>query len=498
VSRPLGELTAANLLGGAAGALGAGFVLLPALGIRGALLATIVGYVVLADVVAPRTLRLRPLGWAVLLVAAVLPPTRVPLVRPPDASYVVRAVREGPGGVAAVVDSGRDLKLKLDGSYTLGGSGDARGDRRMGLVPLLLHPAPQRAAFIGVATGITASAAVAAGVPDITVIELVPDVVSLAREHFGTLNAGLLERPDVRIVVDDGRRFLAGTRERFDVIVSDLFIPWHAGTGNLYARETFALAARRLAPGGLFCQWLPLYQLAREEFDVVARTFLEVFPQATLWRAEFYPERPAVGLVGQMTPRPVDLTVLEARLARLPAWVQDPLFASPDGVVLLYAGDLTAAAGLFAGAPLNTDDHPVIEFRAPRHARRAPPGDAGWFVGERLAAFYGDLDARLGARPDPLFPHLATLTDLRRAGTAVVRYALATAAGDDRAGVFEAEVRRLAPRAVAASDAAKLPDATADLRQRLDDLRAEHARSLGKLADLERQLSHLTKPEAGS
>ena len=88
----------------------------------------------------------------------------------------------------------------------------------------------------------------------------------------------MLERSDVRLVLDDGRRYLAAQPEHFDVIVSDLFIPWHASAGNLYAREMYDTVARRLAPGGLFCQWLPLYQLTREEFDIIVRTFLERFP----------------------------------------------------------------------------------------------------------------------------------------------------------------------------------------------------------------------------
>ena len=53
-------------------------------------------------------------------------------------------------------------------------------------------------------------------------------------------------------------------------------------------------ASQRLAPGGIYCQWLPLYQLTREEFDVIARTFLAVFPHVTLWRDDFYPDRPVV------------------------------------------------------------------------------------------------------------------------------------------------------------------------------------------------------------
>src|SRR5207247_5122378 len=195
-----------------------------------------------------------------------------------------------------------------------GGSAAATNERRQGLLPLLLHPAPRRAAFIGMATGITASAGAALGVEETTVIELVPEVARLAATEFATWNAQLLERPGVRLVVDDGRRYLVTTAERYDVGVGALFNPWHAGAGSLYAREMFETVAGRLAPGGLFCQWLPLYQLTREEFDVIARPFVAVFPDVTLWRNDFYPDRAVAGLVGRLTPGTVDLDRVAARI----------------------------------------------------------------------------------------------------------------------------------------------------------------------------------------
>src|SRR5262249_40919975 len=199
---------------------------------------------------------------------------------------------------------GDDLQLRLDNYYVLGGSAVATNERRQGLLPLLLHPNPRRVAFIGLATGITASASPALGVPETTVVELVPEFARAASAHFATWNGQLLARSDVRLVLDDGRRYLAASRDRFDVIVADLFIPWHANAGNLYAREMYDTVARRLAPDGVFCQWLPLYQLTRAEFDTIARTFLAVFPQASLWRGGVFPRPPPPWVLGPLPPPP--------------------------------------------------------------------------------------------------------------------------------------------------------------------------------------------------
>ncbi len=302
VANPLGDLLAANLFGGVLGAVGMGFVIIPALGVRGSLLVAAVMYVLLADLLASPQSGLRPLAYAVLLAIVVANPLRAPLVHLGSNGETLREMIEGASGIVTVTEAGGDLQLRLDNYYVLGRSAAAVGERRQGLLPLLLHPNPRRVAFIGVATGISASAGPALGLEETTLIELVPEVATAARAHFAPWNANLLERHDVRLVLDDGRRFLAAKPNRFDVIVSDLFVPWNPGTGNLYAREMYETAARRLAPDGLFCQWLPLYQLTRTEFDIIARTFLNVFPQVSLWRNDFYPELPVVALIGQLKP----------------------------------------------------------------------------------------------------------------------------------------------------------------------------------------------------
>ena len=324
-------------------------------------------------------------------------------------------------------------------------------ERRQGLLPLLLHPDPRHVAFVGLATGISASAGPALGVKKTTVIELVPEVATAARAHFAPWNAKLLERADVHLVLDDGRRYLAASRDSFDVIVSDLFVPWNPGTGNLYAREMYETAARRLAPDGLFCQWLPLYQLTREEFDIIVRTFLSVFPQVSLWRDDFYSELPVVGLVGQLAPKPLDLTRIHERALHLPDWSKDPLFSTPRGFIMLYAGSLSAVPDLFGSAPLNTDDNPLIEFLAPKLTRVNSTSNTDWFTGQSLAAFYDILDKRLGSTPDPLLPASKQVSAARRAGTALYHYAVAAAGHDDVAARrYQTDVSELVPEVVAA------------------------------------------------
>ena len=497
VARPLGDLSAANLFGGVLGAVATGFLIIPTLGVRGSWLVAAVVYVLLADLLAPPQGQLRPLAYAVLLAIVVANPLRAPLVHLASKGETLRDMIEGASGIVTVTEGGGDFQLRLDNYYILGRSAAAVGERRQGLLPLLLHHNPRRVAFIGLATGISASAAPALGIEEATVIELVPEVAMAARAHFAPWNAKLLERPDVRLVLNDGRRYLAASQDHFDVIVSDLFVPWNPGTGNLYAREMYETAARRLAADGLFCQWLPLYQLTRREFDIIVRTFLAVFPQVSLWRNDFYAELPVVGLIGQFTPRPLDLTQIRGRALRLPDWAKDPVLSTPRGLLMLYAGNLRAVADLFVSARLNTDDRPLIEFLAPRLTRVAATfGNADWFTGEALVSFYDVLETRLAGTSDPLWPAAKEIIAARRAGTALYHYAVAAARHDNVAAArYQMEVRRLVPEVISAAGSENPKTSAAISQQELEALLKQQEALRRQLEEMQRRLGTLSGSE---
>ena len=487
-ARPVGELTAANLLGSAVGAIAAGFVVLPWAGLRAGFLLAAVAYLITAAVASADARVLRAFAYAGLLAVVLLDPIRAPLVHLKPGE-TLRSSRESGAGIVTVVDTGDDIQLRLDNYYVLGGSAAERNERRQGLLPLLLHPAPRRVAFIGMATGITASAAPALGVAETTVIEVVPAVAAYAKTHFGRWNAHLLDRVDVKLVVDDGRRYLAATETPLDVIVSDLFIPWHASAGVLYSRQMYETASRRLAPGGLLCQWLPLYQLTREEFEAIARTFLSVFPHVTLWRNDFYPNRPVLGLVGARQPLRLDLERVGQRLAALPEWSRDSLLAASRSIAMLYVADLSLAREAFRDAPVNDDDRPVIEFLAPRLTRMTAAGDKDWLTGAALADYTEMLAARRAIDTEPALPPTDEAAQARRAGAALFRYAIAATNGDgEGAAARMREVRQLVPDVVASANRELGAADLAEVRSTLGSLRVEQERLRQQLQSLEQRL----------
>jgi spermidine synthase len=369
----VGILTGVNTLAGVAGSLATGFVLLPWLGLGGSLLLVAGLYASLALAASARAfsgLRRVAAAGACLAIPLAwwgLGAWRVTL-QPLERGERLLHYRDGEtASVAVLASRDRQRRLVLNHAYLLGSTAASEREVRQGRLPLLLHPHPARVALIGVATGMTASAVLDFPVERATAIEIVPGVVN-ALPYFARWNRGFFRDPRVELVVDDGRNHLRGTRERFDVVIGDLFVPWHAGTGDLYTREHFASVVDRLAPGGLFAQWLPAYQLTPEELRTVAATFVAVFPYAALWRNDFHAEQPLLALVGQREGASIDPEALALGCRRLAATQTPPpsFLSSPSDLALLYVAGDAALREWTRAAPLNTDDRPLIEYGTPR------------------------------------------------------------------------------------------------------------------------------------
>lgn len=406
----VGRLIAANTVGGIAGALTAGFVLLPTLGAWRSLLVLAAVYPALLALQArsaPEPLRTAGALTGVLAAAAlVFSQPQLDSVRlNPDRGEVLVEMREGVEAHVAVVGIDEDRLIRVNNFYTLGSSRALEGERNQTVVPMLLHPDPQSVFYLGVGTGITAGAALAFPVERLVACELLADVIAVAERHFTPWTEGLFTDERVELHAEDGRTCLQRSDERYDLIIADLFTPWKAGTGNLYTREHYATARERLEPGGMYVQWMPLYQVSEAELGIVGATMDEVFEQVTVWRGDLYPERSIVALVGHTDLTPLDPAVPVAR-GRLLA--DDPRLddAGYEALALrFYVGNLTAS-GLATHWPVNTDSRPHVEYLAPRTHRQVRAGTASFLVGAEREAYYAALRA---AAPPAEDPYLAAL-----------------------------------------------------------------------------------------
>lgn len=261
----------ANIIGSAAGSLLTGFVLMDAWRIQWiALLLISCGAAISAMLVVSHTpargasslgraaVTLTAIGSFVALVMAFTPPLfdRVyeKLLFKERLTNDVRFADlvENRSGVIAVTRDGRVF-----------GGGAYDGMISTSLVPdpnllvraygiAAVHPAPREVLMIGLSTGAWAQVIVhIPGVEELTVIEINPGYLGLIRKYPQV--AGLLSNPKVKIVIDDGRRWLARNPNRsFDVIVQNTTFSWRAHVTNLLSAEYLALVRRHLKPGGVF------------------------------------------------------------------------------------------------------------------------------------------------------------------------------------------------------------------------------------------------------
>jgi spermidine synthase len=210
-------------------------------------------------------------------------------------------------------------------------------------LPYGLHPQGKRCLVVGLGAGVVPAWYERMGIAT-DVVEIDPDVLEVARRHFGLALSG-------RVVVDDARHFLNVDREKYDFIVLDAF-SGDTFPGHLLTREALSLVAGAMAPGAVLALNLvagvgPGDQIAPS----VVRTLGTLFDQVEV-RPLFNPRTRRFGnmeiVAYQGPPRGLQVNLLE----KLPV-VPEVRWAMP---FLEVTVQLPAAAGVIL-----TDDYNPLE-----------------------------------------------------------------------------------------------------------------------------------------
>lgn len=249
---------------------------------------------------------------------------------------------------------------------------DLRCQRMLGHLPALLHPAPKKILVVGMGTGSTAGCFTLHGeVESITICEIEPVVCEAAGRFFAAENHRVLEDARTTVHFDDARHFLATTDEKFDIITSDPINSWIHGAAALYSREHFELCKRHLNPGGIVVQWIPLYEKDIDTAKCELATFLEAFPNATLWTSwrtgDYVETLHDIIAVGQLEPRPLDLADIDRRTSateKLTAALEAVDLATIPSLMAQYAGRGDNLQPWLAGAEINRDLSLRLEYLA--------------------------------------------------------------------------------------------------------------------------------------
>ncbi|MBP2271836.1 putative membrane-bound spermidine synthase [Pseudomonas sp. BP6] len=387
VGRDVGAVIALNTLGGIVGVMLTGFVLVPGIG----LVRTLVVLACLAAAIgAVATWRGKAVhkgmraavllvGGATLVSGALTPPERLAQLLPGARSGELVFYQEGRGGTVAVVNQQRQgqafNRLYIQG---VSNTGDAmpslRYMRLQALLPLLIHrDEPRSALVIGFGTGITAGAMLRySGLEHPVVAELLPQVLAAAPLFSGNYDAVNDPRLDIRL--RDGRRELLRNEQRYDVITLEPPPPSAAGVVNLYSRDFYQLAASRLQEHGLVAQWLPLPTQNDEDSRSLVRSFLDVFPHASLWTTEFH----EMLLIGSATPMVLDVPRIRQRFEQpqVSAALAQVGVSSVEALLATWVTDRQGLERYAGDAQPVTDDRPRIEYAPwvrPREITRVLP-----------------------------------------------------------------------------------------------------------------------------
>ncbi len=374
VGKNTGTILALNTAGGIAGTLLTGFLLVPALGIVRTLdiLAIIAATLGVLAVLLGEDVRARSkAAVAALALVAVVAGALTPQDKLAQLLLVTRGggnlifYRESRGGTVAVSQQQNEdhvfRRLYIQG---VSNSGDAmpsiRYMRLQALLPLLIHrDNPTSSLVIGFGTGITAGATLRyTGLTQRTCVELLPAVVAAAPLFPENYKAGT--DADLAVRISDGRQDLIKNATQYDMITLEPPPPNAEGVVNLYSRDFYRIAARRLKPGGLFAQWLPIATQNEDDTRALTRSFLDVFPYATLWTTELH----EMMLVGSFSPIVLDATRIQQRFAQpnVSAALGAVGISSPAALLATW---VTGREGLeaYAGNVLPvTDDNPRIEY----------------------------------------------------------------------------------------------------------------------------------------
>jgi spermidine synthase len=249
-----------------------------------------------------------------------------------------------------------EIILYLDAHHQAGDSdGIVGGHRRIAHLAMMVHNDPREVLVIGLGGGVTAGAASLHETANIDIVEL-SDTVVRASEWFRHVNHDVLRRPNVRLRIDDGRNYLRLTDKRYDVLTADIIHPTQAGSGNLYSVEYFRLCSKALKDDGVMLQWIS--QRTQEEYELIMRTFLTVFPNATLWAK-------GALIVGTRKPLEIERASFDRRLQEPSTRAALEQFGIKDfqSLLALYrAGPEEMREFLGPDDLVLTDDRPLTEY----------------------------------------------------------------------------------------------------------------------------------------
>lgn len=274
--------------------------------------------------------------------------------------------REGRSATVTVVEAQKQRALLINGKTdaTTGEGADMRTQILVGQLPLLGAAHGEDVCIVGYGSGVTAHSVLTHPVKSSLTVELEGAVLEAA-PLFDADAKRPLEDPRSTVLVEDAQTLLRSDRRTYDVIISEPSNLWIAGSGDLFTKEFYDVAASRLRPGGIYCQWVQCYQTSPEATRTIFRTLAGRFRHGQLFFVD-----DSSDLIVLSSPEgevPLDVAAWETAMAEPKVAADLARIGVRNFADLLryYRGRLDRAAAEAGPGPTNTNDNGWLEHRAP-------------------------------------------------------------------------------------------------------------------------------------
>ena len=357
-----------NTVGAIAGALLAGFVLIPELRFEGAIRFAVLGNALLALLVCIAVAR-APLAWSAAAAVGCAALAFLFRPQPPERLLRTSPLNVSSAGVLRFYEVGRSasvVMLEQEGSLILrtnglpeamidmvGAAPKFSGEFWLSPLAVIARPATESMLVVGYGGGVVVDG-IAPTVRAVDVIELEPKVIDANRAVRQLRARDPLADSRVNVIVNDARGALALTAKRYDAIVSQPSHPWTAGASHLYTREFMQQALGHLNEGGVFVQWMNIAFLDEELLRSLTATLLDVFGQVRIYR----PDPNTLVFLASSAPLELErqLSRTGLPLIRAPRHYARFGIQTAEDLVAALVADLEGAQALARGAQLITDD----------------------------------------------------------------------------------------------------------------------------------------------
>lgn len=369
----IGKVYFVNTLGSILGSLAAGFLLIPLFGVRLAISIVVVLNLCIAagifilNPVPGRQRRFLPAGISVLaLIAVILLADNRPMIlssvefQGHQKRYDLLYVSENPEASLAVLEDKvtNERELNINGestAFTI--YQDMQVHKLLGHLPALFHPAPRDFLVVGFGFGSSAYASTLYPESQVDCVELIADEMETA-DYFLEQNHGVLEFPNMDMIIGDGRDYIKLTEKRYDIISFNAIHP--KISPNLYTYDFYKMCRTLLKDEGMVIAWMPPNAITEYEYRSLVNTFASVFPHNSFW----YVNPSHMLILGSMEPLSIDMTRLQTRLRdeRIHADLAETNLADPAELLSYFVAADEKLMEYIGGTELNTDNHPLIEF----------------------------------------------------------------------------------------------------------------------------------------